>query len=100
MVDLLQQLYELRQTRPSLFRRSPYSIECKGAKAAKRLKSLLQSCRPTVEARRFLQHHKEQWIQDPAKFWNPPGYVLSTGQDLAPQARIAFSYVSAMRSDL
>lgn len=100
MMDLLQQLYELRRARPALFRRSPYSIERKGAKETNRLKGLLQSCAPTVETVQFLQQHKEQWTQDAAEFWKARNFTLFTGRDLPPQAQMAFSYVAAMRSDL
>ena len=100
VLGLLEQLYQLRSRRPSLFRRSVYSIDRKTSKDAVRYSKMLTNCLPPPEAIQYVQVHRAKWESCPEDFWRVQSCILLFGSGISPQAKIAGSYVAAMRSDI
>lgn len=94
---ILLELFELKQQRPSLFKRAPYVIKERAANDKARFQRLLDFQGPDKDTLKLLQANGDKWIANPSKLLDSPAALGSAG--LQPQARIVMCYQSTVRSD-
>ncbi|TKA53639.1 hypothetical protein B0A55_13590, partial [Friedmanniomyces simplex] len=94
---ILLELYELKQERPSLFKRAPYTIKERAANENARFQRMLDFQGPETGTLELLQAHKDEWLSNPSAFWTYAPLLRPVG--LEPQAKIVMCYQKAMRLD-
>lgn len=95
----MSELWQLKQSRPQLFRGLQLTIEAKAPKLTATTSKLGKYGGPDPQTTEYIQRTKQQWEHDPRSFWLPPA-IGTTLSGLPPDAQIVGLYLQATQTDM
>lgn len=95
----LSELWQLKQSRPQLFRGLQLTIEAKAHKVTATTSKSSKYVGPDLETVEYISREKQQWECDPQSFWLPPaiGTYLS---GLPPDAQMVGLFLQSVQTDM
>lgn len=95
----MSELWQLKQSRPQLFRGLQLTIEAKPHRATATTSKLSKCVAPDRETMEYIERTKQQWNHDPQSFWLPSAIGTSLN-GLSPDAQMVGLFLQAMQTDM
>ncbi|KAF2167547.1 hypothetical protein M409DRAFT_22352 [Zasmidium cellare ATCC 36951] len=91
----MHELWQLKQSRPQLFKGSSFTIEAKLRKTSASNSRLEKYKGPDTETVEYVRTMKSEWSRNPQSFWLPPTTAYSSLTSLSPEAQMVALYLQA-----